>query len=528
MGEQIKQAFTKVKEYWVNLSPKLKKIVMFSAGGLLALAIGITLFLNLSGGNYAVLFPQMEKAESLVVYNMLQDLGIEAQIDATNQVTVKREDRDYAIGQLAMKNYPKSELTYEIFNGSTGLTTTDFEKRQILVQQAQNRLQEIINRFDGVENNAVTLNLAQETNRVWEEKSQKSTGNVAITLKPGVSLSRDQVSGIKYLVATGVGIDVKDITVVDTATWISMKGREDSLEGVDVNLEMLGFEQQIEQSIVEKAMNVLSLAYKPDEVRVSATVVVDYDKMVSESKKVMPSDESKNNSGVLSHEEESYTMNGNDLAGGIAGEEQNTDETPVYVDENGDGKADYIDYTKSKDYVTSYIMEQVERDKAQLKDATIAITLKNKITDATKQSMVDNISKATNIAPENVSIESFNLGEIETTIPTDGNGFEITPALLIPIGAILLLLMITLITALMLRKRAKKRKLAVVATQEQADNNRQEQMRKEIEDRKRQLKETAENVNKGDAITNEVREFAKANPEITANLLRQWLKEDAD
>jgi flagellar biosynthesis/type III secretory pathway M-ring protein FliF/YscJ len=52
-------------------------------------------------------------------------------------------------------------------------------------------------------------------------------------------------------------------------------------------------------------------------------------------------------------------------------------------------------------------------------------------------------------------------------------------------------------------------------------------MESEIERYKQELANAAKAaVNmKDDAITGEVRQFAKDNPEITANLLRNWLKE---
>ena len=50
----------------------------------------------------------------------------------------------------------------------------------------------------------------------------------------------------------------------------------------------------------------------------------------------------------------------------------------------------------------------------------------------------------------------------------------------------------------------------------------------EVDQYKRQLEEAARaKVDTKDvAVTDEVRNFAKQNPEITANLLRSWLKED--
>lgn len=84
------------------------------------------------------------------------------------------------------------------------------------------------------------------------------------------------------------------------------------------------------------------------------------------------------------------------------------------------------------------------------------------------------------------------------------------------------LIVIGVVTFLLLRM-AKKRKLK----QQQQLEEQQESLQEEIEQRKRMLRETAEaKNNKDNAITNEIRDFAKQNPEITANLIRAWLKED--
>ena len=50
----------------------------------------------------------------------------------------------------------------------------------------------------------------------------------------------------------------------------------------------------------------------------------------------------------------------------------------------------------------------------------------------------------------------------------------------------------------------------------------------ELEMRKRQIQDAALRSKNENAIAEEVREFAKANPQITANLLRNWIKEEDD
>ncbi len=527
MAEQIKKALTSIKEYWVQLAPGRKKLSAIIAGVVLAFAVGITAFLNFSGSSYVLLYENMAKAESAEVYNALQGLNIPVRM-ANGEVEVPRESKEFAKAQLAMQNIPKTTLSYDIFNGSGGLTTTDFEKRQLLVQQLQNRLQDTIRQYEGIKNAYVTLSIAQESNRVWETSTPRSTGSVSVVLEPGYTLSRDQVSGIKFLVASSVGstMTAGDVKVIDAATSISLKSREDSdMTTADVGLERLGFEDRIESRLVEKALNVLTIAYAPEDIRVSATVALDYNKMLTESKQYSPAPDSKNNSGVLSRESESHVSDGSDIAGGVAGEENNTD-TPVYVDQNKDGTIDYINSTSSRDYAVSYITQQIEKDQAELISATLAITIKGEVDDVTRSSIIENISKATNIQEANISVQNFVVddGHVATDAKPATSLLN-DPMIIIIIAALGALLLIILIIVIILSGRRRKRKKA----QESADKAPEPvglDLQRDLEARKRMLMEGAELSKQENAITDEMKTFARENPEITANILRTWLKED--
>lgn len=529
MAEQIKKALSSVKEYWIHLAPARKKLIAIIAGVVLAFAVGVTVFLNFNGGSYVLLYENMASAESAEVYNALLDLNIPARI-TNGEVEIPRESKEYAKAQLAMQNIPKTTLPYDIFNGSSGLTTTDFEKRQLYVQQLQNRLQDTIRQYEGIKNAFVTLSIAQESNRVWETTAPRSTGSVSVVLQQGYTLSRDQVSGIKYLVASSVGstMTAADVKVIDAATSISLKSREDTdMSGADAGLERLGFEERIESRLVEKALNVLTIAYAPEDIRVSATVVLDYNKMLTESKQYSPSSESKNNSGVLSHEDQSYVSDGSDLAGGVAGEENNTD-TPVYVDQNNDGTIDYINNTSSRDYAVSYITQQIEKDQAELTSASLAITIKGDLDDLTRSSIIENVSKATNIAEANISVQNFVVddGHVATEAQPSTSLLD-DPIIVIIIAALGVLLLIILIVVIILSGRRKKRRKA----SENADNAVEPvglELQRDLDARKRMLLEGAELSKQENAITDEMKDFARENPEITANILRTWLKEDED
>ena len=92
-------------------------------------------------------------------------------------------------------------------------------------------------------------------------------------------------------------------------------------------------------------------------------------------------------------------------------------------------------------------------------------------------------------------------------------------------GGLLLLLIIALVVILLIRRSAKKKVLIAAKEAENLMRSAQE----EIDEHKRMLAEAAQaNSNpKDNAIADEVREFAKQNPEITATLIRSLLKEDA-
>ena len=78
------------------------------------------------------------------------------------------------------------------------------------------------------------------------------------------------------------------------------------------------------------------------------------------------------------------------------------------------------------------------------------------------------------------------------------------------------------VVVVLLRNRAKKRK----AEEEAASQTIKDTQMEEIEKLKQQLRESAQEKDKESAITNEIREFAKQNPEITAGLIRTMLKEE--
>lgn len=524
MEEQLKKSLASLKEFWAKQPKKKKTIIVAAAAAIVLMSLGMVVYMSGQGGQFVTLYTNLDRQEATSVYTMLQDMEVPAQMDNSGNVLVSKEQVETVRLELAAKGYPKTGLSYDVFSSSSGLTTTESDKQVILVQQLETRMQDTLIRIDGVQKAVVTLNLSQGGNYVWEQDTQKNTAGVLLTLNPDVSLSKSQIAGIKTLIAGGLPkMSPDDVKVVDAATSIELTMEDPEVGGLSGELERIGFERQIEKGLEDKAYRQLSLFYPADMMRVSATVVINYDKMLSESMQYKPE---QGGVGVVDELNEQYAMSPNSLASGIAGEENNTDTIPIYVDENGDGVPEYIDHTRSIDYAVSYIKSQVEKGKAELTSSSIAVMVKDgDLNQQKKDSIIEQISKATNIPIGSISVETLEVAPPEKEKTDTVPSILDDPVMLavIGLGALSLIIIIFMISKMFGKK--KKRNMSLQEVDELALE--QQRLQQEMDEKKRLLKEAADaKNNQENAIANEVRTFARENPEITAGLIRSWLKED--
>ena len=546
MEEQLKKSFKSTKEYFVNMSRSKRGVFIFSAIGIVLFSIMVVVWLNLSGTRLVTLYSGLDIQEASDIYTVLQDMDVKAQLDNNGNIKVPQDKVETLRIQMAAKGYPKTALSYDVFSSASGLTSTEFEKQVALGHELQNRLQDTLMRMSGINKAIVTLNIAKSGNYVWEQDTAKSTASVLLTLKPGVEFSKHQVSGVKNLVASSVPkMDTKDVKVINSDTHNEMFGVDEiSSESSDLEeaILRLGLERQMEQALEDKATKQLSLQYGPDELRVSATVELNYDKMISESTQYKP--EGNNNTGIITKIDEAYKMDAQKVTSGIVGEEQNTD-IPIVVDRNGDGIPEVVDHEKHIDYVVSYIKQQVERGTAEVTNKTIAIMVKDRreLTQEIKDELIDQVSMATNIPINNISISNAlangfgNISTQETWSQAIRDFFKDPTLFLVILFSILaLVVIIMLIVAKVKHDKEKYMYVKEYVTEDGstdmiAEDVSLEDERRKINDamevKKKQLKLVAEKrKNEEMGITNEIKDFTKQHPDITASLIRSWLREE--
>jgi flagellar M-ring protein FliF len=138
MKEKLIAFWNKIKTKWSSISKKLKIIIVSSLALVIVAAIVLTVVLNKSDG-YIVLFPNMDSSESAEVYNILKAQGVAVRINKDGEIEVPQGQWDQLVYELAEKGYPQSTPSYGTFFDNLGMTMTDFEKRQTLRFELQDR-----------------------------------------------------------------------------------------------------------------------------------------------------------------------------------------------------------------------------------------------------------------------------------------------------------------------------------------------------------------------------------------------------
>ena len=536
--KRITEWFRKQGEKWLTLAKRTRVAVLLAVFVVLGTAIIGTILLNRQSGGYQEIFPGMTSGEAAEVYSTLQQMGANPQIDANQHVLVPTDQWEALVFELNSRGYPRTTLTYDIFNSASGFTATEFQQRQALVQQAQNRMQDTLKRQAGVEDAVVTFNVPETSNYLWDQNNQqKSTASVSIMMERDAELTPERVSAIKHLAATTVPkLAMEDVAVIDAATGVELSGVEDQT-ATDTQARILQLEEEYASRLEKKVRDLLRLIY-PEGVTAVATVKLNFDKLITETKQYQPL-EGGDGGGVRRHYEEGWTRTGTDAVGGLVGEENNTD-VPQYPFDNDDGPTTTSDYNQIIDYDNSYILTQMETNPS-LSAATISVVVPDSAFTNQKQDTLERlVANGLNLDDDDVMVTNIALGgqgdePLEPDEPTEPSGgffarLTQRQRLILLIAAGLLLLLIIIIILIVLLSGRKKRKAdAEQRAMEQAALAQRAEMDRAIEEHKKKIQDEAmATVRKPEenAIAEEVRNFAEENPEVTASLIRAMMREE--
>lgn len=551
--ETLGKLWGTVKTKWTDIGKK-GHIIFFSVIGVLV-ASAVVLAILLNHTDYAVLYTGASSEETAEILTVIRsDLGTtDVNINANGDILVPEKEVENLRVQLSMLGYPKSTFNYDIWDSGVGMFSTESDKRVKEKQQLQENLRATLTMYDGVDSAVVILAIPETNDYVISNSRDGASASVVLMLNK--ELSTSVIQGIYNLVRTAVpGLKEENITVTDgegnllTTEEIVQQQEENGEDEIDLYNKRLEVQNNITAILKDKLVELFDGVF-PD-FRVGVDIQLNYDTQVTQITEYTPSVDSEGNRGGMVNNEKYVSAGGGEAAeGGIVGTTVDADISPDYPTyQVGDGDEFYFEWQKEINYLVNEEIRQIQKEGYSYDNisATVVVDATG-ISQAETEEWQNVIANAIGADYDRVTFKAhpFTLdGTDGSQIGSDGTvvvpgGRDVWIFVIIALGVILVvLLVIALFASGSGKKRAKIRRAAAVATPsaEQlsafgSSMDAEEEMKHSYDNNENEdyeiqsLTETSDESREA-MLKKEIRDFSKTNPEIVAQLIRTWLKND--
>ena len=235
---------------------------------------------KLNTGDYAVLYTDLEMEDAKQIVQHLETANIKYRLTKNGtEILVPEEDVNKMridTADLAMAS-KGSNVGYEIFDNTDALGSTNFVQNVNLIRALEGELARTIRSVDHIKSARVHLVLPKR--EMFSREEQMPTASVVIKTDGG-KLSLESIHSIQQLIAAAVPkLDVKNVSIVDSAGNLLTNNFEDEEAVTVANNEALRLEQERKMSL--QVQNLLEKSVGEGKVRAQVNLDMDFDQIVT-------------------------------------------------------------------------------------------------------------------------------------------------------------------------------------------------------------------------------------------------------
>ncbi len=280
----------KLKEKALSIGKKYatpKNIALLVAGIMLVSLLGFVALRTVTTVDYGVLYTNLSPDDAGKILTVLQEEKIPYKVEGNGSIIMVPKDKIHEIRlKLASKGLPSSQTVgFEIFE-EPKMGITQFQENVNYLRALEGELARTIRQIDAVQDVRVNIALPKESIFVREEEEPKAS--VIVKLWPGKDLTKEQVKAIVFLVSHAVPRLKKDnITVVDNRGRVlsDLLDEESPEAATDKTVQL---KKKLEKQIERNVQSMLARALGSDRVVVRASVELELAKVKQKDEIVDP------------------------------------------------------------------------------------------------------------------------------------------------------------------------------------------------------------------------------------------------
>lgn len=284
--DKLKEIGNNLKNGWKNLAASKKRILIIVVSTAVIL-LAVLAFIA-QRNHFTVLFSDLDEADAGAIVENLETEGIEYELeDGGKTILIDEAQVDQYRIQLASNGLmPVNSTGFEIFD-ETSMMATD-EDREIMYQRAvTGELERSISSLQQVETAKVMLSIPEDS--IFQNPDYKSEASASIVLETRGSgqLTTQNIQGIASLVSGAVdNLPMENIQIVDSnGNLLSgfLQEGESAIGATDVSTQQLSVQQTYEQDLEKRINALLAPVYGANNIRVVVNASMNFDAIEGET-----------------------------------------------------------------------------------------------------------------------------------------------------------------------------------------------------------------------------------------------------
>jgi flagellar M-ring protein FliF len=259
-----------------QLGPARLAIMGAVLAGLMIFFVFVSL--RVSTTEMGLLYTDLSTLDSSAIAAKLEETQIPYEIsqDGT-RVMVPDTEVGRARMLLAEAGLPNGgSMGYEIFDQQSGFGTTNAVQNINAVRALEGELARTISALDPVRSARVHLVLPQR--ELFARETRPASASVAIGLRPGKRLEREQIAAIQSLVASAVPeLKMESVSIIDQTGTLLARGGESSEAQATLKAEELRLKQ--EQRLIQTIEDLVGRTVGYGKVRASVSAELNFDRV---------------------------------------------------------------------------------------------------------------------------------------------------------------------------------------------------------------------------------------------------------